>query len=240
MDPKSMEPYGLALVDFFNGDSSVTAVIHRDDGYRADLPISLFFRARASFSPLEVAALALCRGSVLDVGAGSGHHTIELQDRGLSVCAIDICPESVYIMLRRGIKDVHCVDISDFKGGPFDSLLLLGHGIGMVETIVGLDRFLKSGHKLLKPGGQIVADSLDVRRTRDPIHLSYQEANRRDGRYFGETRIQVEYMEKIGPLYGWLHIDPETLHNRALNAGYSCEVVHQEETGDYLARLIAQ
>ena len=58
-------------------------------------------------------------------------------------------------------------------------------------------------------------DSLDVRRTDDAQHLAYQEANRKAGRYFGEIRIQFEYKGKPGPLFGWLHVDPQTLADRA-------------------------
>jgi len=65
-----MEPYGLALLDFFNGDDSAKIVIYRDDGLKEDLLISFFFREPPDFLPLERTAVNLCRGSVLDVGAG--------------------------------------------------------------------------------------------------------------------------------------------------------------------------
>ena len=59
----------------------------------------------------------------------------------------------------------------------------------MVQTLCGLDRFLRHARQLIKPNGQLILDSLDVRRTMDPKHLAYQEANRRAGRYFGEIRM---------------------------------------------------
>lgn len=55
-----------------------------------------------------------------------------------------------------------------FLGGPFDSILLLGHGIGMVEDLPGLDRFLGHARRLTGNAGQLLPHSLDVRQTEDP------------------------------------------------------------------------
>jgi SAM-dependent methyltransferase len=232
-----MEPYGLALVDFFNGDTSACALMHRDDGFTQELPISIFFLGESGFPPLEQTTLDLCRGHVLDVGAGAGRHALVLQGRGLSVCAIDICREAAEIMRKRKVEEVHCVDISEFRGGPFDTILMLGHGIGMVETLMGLDHFLNYVQRLLKPEGIILLNSMDARCTSDPSHLAYHEANRRGGRYFGETRVKLEFKGRKGPLYGWLHVDSKTLAEHALKAGWSCEIICQGENGDYLAQL---
>lgn len=50
---KSMDPFGLALLDYFKGDTSAKIIIQRDDGFKDKLPISLFFRDPSDFPPLE-------------------------------------------------------------------------------------------------------------------------------------------------------------------------------------------
>jgi hypothetical protein len=156
---------------------------------------------------------------------------------GPAVQAIDVSPEAVKIMSKRGVKECQQVDVFKFHEGPFDTLLLMMHGVGMVGDLAGLDRFLDHALTLIKPDGQLLFDSLDVRCTDDPRHLAYQEANRRAGRYFGEIRIRFEYKGQTGPFFGWLHVDSETLADRAEKNGWFCRVVGRENGGDYLAQL---
>lgn len=237
MEERSMEPYGLALTDYFKGDHSAKQTFHRDDGIDFEMPISVFFRGEMDFSRIEQSALDLCRGKVLDVGAGSGDHSLALQNRGLNVVALDVSPEAVHIMTERGVRNVCRADIFKLEAGKFDTLLMLGHGIGMVGDLVGLRRFLGHAHTLLNPGGNLVFDSLDVRCTSDPVHLAYHENNRKKNRYIGEIHFQILYKGIKGKPFSWLQIDPETLGREAESAGWSCEISCQESWGDYLAQL---
>ena len=236
MNPEAMKPYGLALLDFYNGDTEATILIFRDDGWTDEIPISVFYRESTDMS-IDRFALNNCHGRVLDVGAGTGLHSLHLQNQGLSVCAIDISPEACQIMRKRGLNDVYCVDISDFKADPFDTLLILGRSIGMVEDITGLDYFLKDIHRLVKSDGQILLNSLDVTCTTNPVHLAYHESNRRASRYIGEIRMHFEYKGLKGSIHGWLHVDSETLADHSSKAGWLCEILSHEEDGNYLAKL---
>lgn len=237
MNPNAMIPFGLALIAYFRGETSAQIGIRRDDGLEDPMPVSQFFRSVDEFMPIEVAAIERCQGHVLDIGAGTGIHSLVLQSQGMSVTAIDINHQAVEILTERGIADVHCVDVFDFEEGPFDTLLMLGHGIGIVEDMSGLARFLVHAHRLTSADGQILVHSLDVSETDDPDHLAYHESNRRAGRYIGEVRLQFEYRGQFGPYCGWLHVDPRTLCAKAGQEGWECEIVLQEDSGDYLARL---
>ena len=235
-----MEQFGKALRAFSRGEQGAVLNIRRDDGLVSPLPVGHFFRDQRQFTRLETTALALCRGTILDVGAGAGEHALLLRGQGRAVTPIDISPQAVAIMKRRGLRDARCVDVFDFRGGTFDTILLLGHSIGMVGTLEGLERFIAHARDLVAPDGQILLDSLDVRATDAPENLAYHEANRRAGRYIGEIRMCFEFRDESGPLFGWLQVDAETLALRAEGAGWKCEVVHAEGGGEYLARLTRQ
>ncbi len=236
-DPASWRPHGRALLDFCNGDTSAEIVVNGDDGETEVVPIRVFFRGPSEFSALEEAALDLCRGRVLDAGAGAGCHSLVLQERDLSVCAIDLAPEAIEVMQRRGVKDARCADISHFQEGRFDTILLMMNGIGVVGDLAGLDRFLAEAHRLLAPDGQILLDSYDPNWTDDPDEAAAPERKTLAGRYIGEMRFRLEYKGKQGPSLAWLFLDATLLAERAMRAGWSCDLIWQEEEGHYLARL---
>jgi SAM-dependent methyltransferase len=202
-------------------------VVRSEDGEEDRTPARVFFREADEFSALDEAALELCRGRVLDVGAGAGCHSLALQARGIRVTALDVAPEAVEVMRRRGVADIRCGDVFTFAGERFDTLLILMNGIGLVGTLVGLDRFLREVRRLLSDGGQILLDSFDAGEP-DPDHGS---------RYVGEMRFQLEYRGVRGAFYDFLFLDFETLRRHAEGAGWRCESIWQEDEGHYVARL---
>ena len=64
MNPDAMEPFALALLDYFRGNESAAFVVRRDDGLNTTLPAGHFFRAPDEFSAIENAAIGLCKGRV--------------------------------------------------------------------------------------------------------------------------------------------------------------------------------
>jgi SAM-dependent methyltransferase len=240
-DPAPWKPHGQALLDYFRGDHSATVRVHEEGGDTEIVPIRVFFRGPSEFSALEEAALDVCRGQVLDAGAGTGCHATVLQEMGLSVCAIDIAPEAVEIMRQRGVRDARCADLFQFRGGLFDTILMMMNGIGVVGTLAGLDGFLAEVAGLLAPGGQLVFDSYDPRSDDAGGAMSSKTgtptSSEAPGRYPGEMRFRLQYRGRRGPRLAWLFVDSETLTEHAERAGWRCEVIWREEEGHYLARL---
>jgi len=69
-DPR--EPHARALRDYFEGDTSAAIVLHSSLGEHEEIPVAVFFRGPDEFFSFDRAALELCRGRILDVGAGTG------------------------------------------------------------------------------------------------------------------------------------------------------------------------
>lgn len=237
MSQKSMEPFGLALKEFYEGNKYAKVIFHRDDGLKEDHHVFLYFRSQRDFSLIENQAIALCRGKVLDIGAGVGPHSLELQKMGLEVYAIDISFNACEIMKKRGVMNVKCSTVYDLKEITFDTILLMGRSIGFVENLLGLKKFLNFCNGLLNSGGFILLDSFDVQQTTNQTHLAYQNENSKSGRYFGEIRLQLEYKGQIGEKFQILHVDPYTLTKTAKEVGWSCDTIYKEKNGDFLAKI---
>ncbi|NJM34729.1 MAG: class I SAM-dependent methyltransferase [Rhodomicrobium sp.] len=179
-------PHGAALADYFGGNTSATLICIQD-GERDDVPASFWFREVSD--PIELMALDLCRGRVLDLGAGTGLHALELQRRGIDVTAIDIAPECVEIMRRRGVEHAVCADLYGYDGGPFDTIACLCNGLDKVGRLSDLPAFLARMKSLLAPGGHLLADSFDLRVNASPEHVARMARKEAEGRYFGEMGL---------------------------------------------------
>ena len=204
-------------------------LVVEDDFHREALPVALFFRGPEDFMPYERRALDLCRGRVLDVGAGAGCSTLALQARGFDVVAIDVVPEAVEIMRRRGVRDARQADLFALRGERFDTVLLLMNGLGLAGTVEGLPLLLRHLHELIASGGQVLADSTDLR-AHPPPHLP-------PGAYPGELRFRLEFDGRLGATFPQLYADPDLVRVHAAATGWRCDVVFQGEMGSWLARL---
>lgn len=231
------DPIGSALLDFFETQEDTSIIVKMDIADEDVLPSSYFFRSYDGCPKLEQLALQQARGKVLDVGAGAGSHSLYLQEQGLDVTAIDVSPNSVEVMQQRGIKNAELIDFYDCQGGSFDTMLLLMNGIGLVQTLDGLEQFFAHARTLLAPKGQIILDSSDL------IYMFEED----DGSYLidmndtyhGEVEFNLSYKGIKGEPFNWLYVAEELLQDAAEANGFNCEIIKQGPHYDYLARLTA-
>ena len=192
------------------------------------MPVSVFFRDKLDMPDIELYMLDLCKGNILDAGAGAGSHSLLLQKRGLSTLALDVSSLAVQVMQKRGVKQAVCGDIFTFEAPPFDTILLIMNGIGIARNLKQLRLLLNHLKTLLKSGGHILLDSCDV---------SYLEETNISSGYIGEVTFQFEYKDQKGTPFEWLYIDIHTLQHTATELGWQCQIIYQEADA-YAARLV--
>ena len=230
------DPMGRAIADYHVRGKAHRLRVFSPMFDEDEIPVPMLFRTYADMPTLERRALDLARGRVLDVGAGAGCHTLELQRRGIDVTAIDISPLSVATMRQRGVNKVAQTDFFDLEG-QYDTILMLMNGIGIVGTIRHLPEFFAHLDRVLAPGGQVLCDSSDISyvfRGDDGV-LDYPGEG-----YYGELTYHMQYRDTVGDPFPWLFIDRDTLAAAAHQAGYSVQVVADGEHCDYLARITKQ
>ena len=231
------DPMGVAIADFYKngiaGRLRVLSSMFDED----EIPVAHLFREEDEMGELELKALGLSKGQILDVGAGAGCHALALQDRGMEVTAIDVSPLSVEVMTKSGIDDARFVNLYDETlCEKFDTILMLMNGSGIIGKIANMPQFFARIDSLLAEGGQVLMDSSDL------IYLFEDEDGGVDidlaGDYYGEVDFTMQYKNIKGETFDWLYIDFETLAFHAAENGFEAELVMQGEHYDYLARLI--
>jgi len=243
MDTSSHRLLAQAMRAFLEGEEDATVHVHSDVAPVDVLPAAFFFRPVGTSRgdplwSLERKALELCRGHVLDAGAGTGVHSLHLQSRGMAVTALELLGEGVELLRERGVRRVRRGALGRLGAQErYDTILLLMNGWGLAGTLGGLDSLLAHLPRLLAPGGQILADSTDLREDTRQVWGPGEDA---PGGYPGEVQLQVEFRGRRGAPFPHLFVDPNTLARFGEARGWRVEIVGTIPAGGYLSRLTPQ
>lgn len=231
-----MDTYDRALVNFHKSIKPDFFEIVRDDGFSSVVPVAGFFDD-VNFPEIESLALSSCSGRTLDVGAGVGRHSSELQRSGFDITAVDISKQAVEIMKERGIKTTIYADLMDVSNSTYDTVLMLMNGIGIAGIPEKLDMVLLKISELLSENGVVLIDSIDVFKTADPRHIKYREKNIAVHNYPGQQNLRIDFDGTAGAWFKWLHVTFNELSLHAKENDFIPELLIMEDSGHYLAKL---
>ena len=234
MIKKDQDPMGQAIYHYFHCNDNTPIKVNTNITEGEELPVSHLFRKYPEMPFLEKEALRLVKGKVLDVGAGSGAHSLYLQNNGFDITSIDKSELSCEIMKEQGLKNVICDDIWTFESEGYDTIIFMMNGIGLVKNLEGLQVFLEYIKSFLCPNGQILLDSSDIK-----YMFNDDDGLRSDMNlaYYGELKYQLTYKHYNSITFPWLFVDFARLRNIAFNSGWTTELIYQDDHFHYLARL---
>ncbi|HLT33629.1 MAG TPA: class I SAM-dependent methyltransferase [Aquaticitalea sp.] len=226
--------FGKALLDYQNGNYTEDLITSTNISDADELPLPYLFRSYKEMPKLEQEAMQLSKGKVLDVGCGSGSHSLYLQKKGIEVKAIDISKGAVEVAKMRGVKNVELKSILA-ETETFDTILLLMNGTGIFQELSQVSTYLKHLKTLLNKDGQILIDSSDIKYMYEDEDGGYwQDVN---ANYYGELDYYLSYKGEDEVPMKWLYLDFETLNIACESVGLKCELVLEGEHYDYLAKL---
>lgn len=229
------DPMGAAIHDYYNKGKAARLRVFSSQFDGDEIPVSGLFRTYGEMPELERIALQSACGRILDVGAGSGCHSLTLREMGKEVQAIDISPLSVEVMQSRGV-DARLVNVFDpHFVGQFDTVLMLMNGSGIIGRLENIGGFFGRMKQLLASGGCILMDSSDLRYLFEDEDGSFVIDLAAD--YYGQVDFRMQYKQMKGDSFDWLYIDFNTLSLYASQYGFKAEKIAEGEHYDYLARL---
>jgi cyclopropane fatty-acyl-phospholipid synthase-like methyltransferase len=226
--------FGIALLDYNRGNYTEDLVTSTNISDEDELPLPYLFRNYSKMPELEQKALQLAKGTVLDVGCGSGSHSLWLQEKGLKVKAIDSSKGAIEVSKKRGVLHVELKPLLE-ETETFDTILLLMNGTGIFQELSQVSKYLKHLKSLLNPNGQILIDSSDISYMyEDDDGGSWIDLN---SGYPGELDYYLSYKGEQEIPMKWLYLDFDTLNTASLTVGLQCEKVMDGNHYDYLARI---
>jgi SAM-dependent methyltransferase len=217
----------------------VIEIIERDDGLINGAPAAHYLAGPPQWQPYDHRAVERARGATLDVGVGAGRIALVLQERGVPVTGLDTSAGALTVCRRRGVRDlVHgTVDEHVADGRRYDTFLLLGNNVGLLEGRERAPAFLAALAALARPGAQVIAHGTDPYGTRDPVHTGYHERNRRRGRLGGQLRLRLRYRELGTPWFDYLVCSVDEFATLVRGTPWNLVDVDDADAPYYLATL---
>lgn len=230
------DPMGAAIAEYYKHHKADRLRVFSSLFDEDEIPVKDLFRSGKQLPLLERTALDLATGKILDAGAGSGCHSLALQEAGKEVHAIDISPLSVEVMKQRGVHNATQTNLFDERFcESYDTILMLMNGSGIIGKLENLPAFFRKMKQLLRTGGCILMDSSDLRYLFEEEDGSF--VIDLAGDYYGEVDFRMQYKDIKGDGFDWLYIDFQTLSLYAAENGFKAELVKEGKHYDYLAKL---
>jgi 2-polyprenyl-3-methyl-5-hydroxy-6-metoxy-1,4-benzoquinol methylase len=219
----------MHLADALQQQRPVLAFVECSDGRLTAMFAAQWLGDEQSWPPAVRALLGDARGRVLDVGAGGGRHAVYLAQQGHHVTALDTSPLAIDTCRHRGVPQQVLGDVKDVQhlfreSPPFQTVLLLGNNVGLLESAEHGRDVLRQLHAVTTDDAQILAEG------RSPgmataEEREYAERNRAGGGLPGESLIRVRYRTTATPWFRYLFCDPSELAAMAASAGWEMSKV---------------
>lgn len=229
------DPMGTAIYDYHKTGEAASLIVHSSMFDDDEIPVESLFRGFDQMPEIERIALQEAQGRILDVGAGSGCHSLALKSMGKTSFAIDISYLSVKAMKEQGLEASQVNFYDESFNERFDTVLMLMNGTGIIGTIDNISAFFARLRQLLEPDGRVLIDSSDLRYLFEEEDGSLMIDLADD--YYGQIDYQMEYKDVLGVSFDWLYLDFETLAFYAEENGFKAELIAEGEHYDYLASL---
>ncbi len=224
--------FGKAILDYWTQNQPEDLITWTHITEPEILPVRYLFRSYDEMPKSEQLALQMASGKILDVGAGSGIHSLYLQNTQKDVTALEYSPNSCKVMHERGIKKVVELNFFDYKPTEqFDTLLFLMNGVGIVQNARNLDRLFIKIKQLLNSGGQALIHSSDLKY----LYETGSGYMMPDG-YYGDVRFYIKYKGETES-FDWTYIDENTLKIFAKQYGFQAEKIDESDEGDFLLKV---
>ena len=224
--------FGQALWDYVNGQGR-DLITWTSLSPPEILRTAYLFRDYDGMPTGERLALTQSRGRILDVGAGSGSHSLWLQSKGLDVTALDDSRAACRTMEKRGVRRRLWADFFRFRPPhAYDTILLLMNGAGIAGRARRLPLLMRRLKELLKPGGSAWIHASDIYY----LYLLYDHPLPETG-YYGDVDFFIRYGERCTS-FPWTYPAPGLVVQEARREGFVVREHCAGEDGDSLLELI--
>ena len=234
LGPQRGDAFGQ-LLQMYHETGEAMEFIERDDGFLSPpIDAGQYFLDADAWPQRIKSGLDHVQGSVLDIGCGAAQHALFCQALGNDTVGIDISPGAVDVSRQRGLETVERRGIGEldvFDANSFDTVLLLGNNLGLLENAERAPYHLKALERVVRDDGIIIAESRDPEATDFQPHLDYHELNHDRGVLPGRLVIRSRYQRIVTDWFEYLMVDNNDLARILAPTAWEIETTYEQPDG---------
>lgn len=127
------------------------------------------------------------------------------------------------------------IEDANYEEDSFDTILMMGNNFGLFGNFEKARVLLGNFYRMTSKDAVIVATSNDVYKTSNPLHLKYQESNRKRGRMSGQIRFRVRFRQYSTPWYDYLMVSKKEMEEILQDTGWEVKQYIDSEMSYYIA-----
>jgi SAM-dependent methyltransferase len=246
-EKEQVDALGQLWWDYFHHKDGF-GITERNDGFIDPEDPQIYFYKYNRWLDVEKKAMKYVKGRrVLDIGCGTGRHSLYLQNKkkkGFDVLGIDTSPLAIRVCKFQGLKKAEVQSITQFtlkairrRNYTFDTILMLGNNFGLFGCFRRARWLLERFHKMTSDDALIIAQSMDPYKTLEQAHLTYHKLNKMKGRMPGQIRMRVRYKNNKGRWFDYLLVSKQEMENIVSGTGWKIErfLDSTDASGVYIA-----
>jgi SAM-dependent methyltransferase len=232
------DAFGRMLMAYLEGEEPYE-IIEREDGHiDASGHVSYYFTEYQNWPAQEQEGMKhLVPGPALDLGCGAGRVELHLQSQGCPVVGIDNSPLAIEVCRRRGVQDARLLPVEKISPdlGRFANIIMYGNNWGLMANPRQARRLLRVFHRMTTPDARILAETNDIYKTDNSLHLNYQAWNRERGRLSGQIRLRVRYAVYQSAWFDYLMVSKAELADILAGTGWRVKTFIDSDGSIYMA-----
>lgn len=229
-----MDPFGQACLNYLKGSRGEVIEVESLECETHEMPVDYLFRTYEEMPKLEQKAMGLCKGRILDVGAGAGAHAYYLQEKGLDVTCLDISDGAIQCLKERGLKAIQQSVFEYESDKKFDTILLLMNGTGIAKSFDEFKSLIIHLKSLLTQEGKILIESTDL------IYLFEDDPHFLDmanSTYYGLIHYRMHYNGFLSEWFPWLYLDEEKISVLVKQCNLSSKIIYLGNQMNFLVEI---